>query len=125
MPAAPVSFLYRPGWRKVDAGDLKSPSGNGVRVRVPPWACTARFAAVGTRETRGISAVRARDAGMDVVYEGIRLTPAEIVEAVRALPARDLILDCEIISLTPDGRPQPFQVTARRFGRKLDLDRMR
>jgi (2R)-ethylmalonyl-CoA mutase len=28
-------------------------------------------------------AVRARDAGMDVVYEGIRLTPAEIVEAVR------------------------------------------
>jgi (2R)-ethylmalonyl-CoA mutase len=26
-------------------------------------------------------AVRARDAGMDVVYEGIRLTPAEIVAA--------------------------------------------
>src|SRR5712692_1315496 len=29
-------------------------------------------------------AVRARDAGMDVVYHGIRLTPAEIVEAARA-----------------------------------------
>jgi len=28
-------------------------------------------------------AVRARDAGMDVTYEGIRLTPAEIVEAAR------------------------------------------
>jgi ethylmalonyl-CoA mutase len=28
-------------------------------------------------------AARARDAGMDVVYEGIRLTPAEIVEAAR------------------------------------------
>ena len=28
-------------------------------------------------------AVRARDAGIDVVYEGIRLTPAEIVEAAR------------------------------------------
>ena len=28
-------------------------------------------------------AVRARDAGMEVVYEGIRLTPAEIVEAAR------------------------------------------
>ncbi len=28
-------------------------------------------------------AVRARDAGMDVVYEGIRLTPAEIVESAR------------------------------------------
>jgi DNA ligase 1 len=49
----------------------------------------------------------------------------EVVEAVRALPARDLILDGEVLSLTPDGRPQPFQVTARRFGRKLDLDRLR
>jgi (2R)-ethylmalonyl-CoA mutase len=28
-------------------------------------------------------AVRARDAGMDVTYDGIRLTPAEIVEAAR------------------------------------------
>jgi DNA ligase 1 len=49
----------------------------------------------------------------------------EIVEAVRALSGRDLILDGEIISLTPYGRPQPFQVTAKRFGRKLDLERMR
>jgi DNA ligase-1 len=49
----------------------------------------------------------------------------EIVEAIRALPGRDLILDGEVISLTPEGRPQPFQVTARRFGRKLDLERMR
>ncbi len=32
-------------------------------------------------------AVRARDAGMDVVYEGIRLTPAQIVEAARAQDA--------------------------------------
>jgi (2R)-ethylmalonyl-CoA mutase len=29
-------------------------------------------------------AVRARDIGMDVVYEGIRLTPAEIVDAAEA-----------------------------------------
>jgi (2R)-ethylmalonyl-CoA mutase len=28
-------------------------------------------------------AVRARDCGMDIAYEGIRLTPAEIVEAAR------------------------------------------
>jgi ethylmalonyl-CoA mutase len=32
-------------------------------------------------------AVRARDAGMQVVYEGIRLTPEEIVEAARAQKA--------------------------------------
>lgn len=49
----------------------------------------------------------------------------EIVEAVRALPARELILDGEIIALTAEGRPRPFQVTAQRFGRKLDLERMR
>ncbi len=42
-----------------------------------------------------------------------------------ALPGKEVILDGEIISLTPEGRPQPFQVTARRFGRKLDLQRMR
>ncbi len=49
----------------------------------------------------------------------------EIVEAVRALPASNFILDGEVIGLTIEGRPQPFQVTARRFGRKLDLDRVR
>jgi len=49
----------------------------------------------------------------------------EIVEAARTLPGGDLILDGEALCLAPDGRPQPFQVTARRFGRKLDLERMR
>ncbi len=49
----------------------------------------------------------------------------EVVEAVRALPARDLILDGEVLSMDLQGRPQPFQVTMRRFGRKLDVDRMR
>jgi DNA ligase-1 len=49
----------------------------------------------------------------------------EIVEAALQLPARDLILDGEVLSFTPEGRPQPFQVTMRRFGRKLDVERMR
>jgi DNA ligase-1 len=49
----------------------------------------------------------------------------EVIEAVLALPARDLILDGEVISFAADGHPQPFQVTARRFGRKVDLDRLR
>ena len=55
------------------------------------------------------------------------VTPAvpELVELTRALPARDLILDGEVISLQPDGRPQPFQITMRRFGRKLDVERLR
>jgi DNA ligase-1 len=49
----------------------------------------------------------------------------EIVEAVRSLPARELILDGEAIALRPDGTPHPFQVTMSRFGRKLDVARSR
>ncbi len=40
----------------------------------------------------------------------------EVVEAVLALPARELVLDGEAIALRPDGRPHAFQVTASRFG---------
>src|SRR6202167_316477 len=49
----------------------------------------------------------------------------EVVEAVRAIPAHELILDGEVVSFAPDGRPQPFQITMRRFGRKMDLQRLR
>ena len=48
----------------------------------------------------------------------------EVVEAVLALPAREVVLDGEAIALKPDGRPHPFQVTASRFGtRRADADR--
>jgi len=49
----------------------------------------------------------------------------EIVERVSALPARRLVLDGEAIALTPEGRPLPFQITMRRFGRRLDVARLR
>jgi ATP-dependent DNA ligase I len=49
----------------------------------------------------------------------------ELVEAVQALPARELVLDGEAIALRADGSPQPFQTTMRRFGRKLDVERLR
>ena len=49
----------------------------------------------------------------------------EVVEALRALPARELILDGEVIALATDGRPYPFQVTMRRFGRRLDVAALR
>ncbi|MGF2948730.1 ATP-dependent DNA ligase [Microbacterium alcoholitolerans] len=40
----------------------------------------------------------------------------EIVEIVRGLPAQDLILDGETLSLDEDGGPRPFQETMSRFG---------
>jgi DNA ligase-1 len=49
----------------------------------------------------------------------------ELVEAVRAVPAKQLIVDGEALALRRDGMPQPFQVTMRRFGRKLDVAAMR
>lgn len=49
----------------------------------------------------------------------------ETVELVRALPAREVILDGEAIALRADGAPLPFQVTMRRFGRRLDVEKMR
>jgi DNA ligase 1 len=49
----------------------------------------------------------------------------EIVEVARALPVNDVILDGEAIAFTHSGRPHPFQVTMRRFGRKLDVETMR
>jgi DNA ligase 1 len=45
----------------------------------------------------------------------------EVVEATLALPVRELIADGEAIALRPDGRPQPFQITASRFGRSVDV----
>ena len=49
----------------------------------------------------------------------------EVVDAARRAAAGRLILDGEAIALRPDGRPQPFQVTMRRFGRKLDVEAAR
>ncbi|RPJ52579.1 MAG: ATP-dependent DNA ligase, partial [Acidobacteria bacterium] len=49
----------------------------------------------------------------------------EIVEVARRLPGQEVILDGEVLALRPDGRPQPFQVTMQRFGRKLDVARLR
>ena len=49
----------------------------------------------------------------------------EVVSLVRAMPARQLILDGEVIALRPDGRPHAFQTTMSRFGRRIHDDRLR
>jgi len=55
------------------------------------------------------------------------VTPAvpEVVDAMRGLPTAGLILDGEVIALDAAGRPHPFQVTMRRFGRRLEVERLR
>ena len=49
----------------------------------------------------------------------------EIVDLVRTFPARTLILDGEAITVDAAGRPHPFQITMRRFGRKLNVEAVR
>jgi DNA ligase-1 len=48
----------------------------------------------------------------------------ELVTAVRALPGSEMILDGEVVALDSTGAPQPFQITMRRFGRRLDVERL-
>ncbi|HEV8017760.1 MAG TPA: ATP-dependent DNA ligase [Steroidobacteraceae bacterium] len=49
----------------------------------------------------------------------------EIVDLVRTFPARALILDGETIAVDAAGRPHPFQITMRRFGRRRNVAAMR
>jgi DNA ligase 1 len=45
----------------------------------------------------------------------------EVVAVARAAAAQTLVLDGEAIAVRADGTPEPFQITMRRFGRKLDV----
>jgi DNA ligase 1 len=49
----------------------------------------------------------------------------EIVEAAQNFPVRSIVLDGEVLAFRPDGLPYPFQMTMRRFGRKLDVHQIR
>jgi DNA ligase-1 len=49
----------------------------------------------------------------------------EVVELAKSLPASSLVLDGEILAMQNDGRPEPFQVTMRRFGRKDQTEELR
>jgi ATP-dependent DNA ligase I len=49
----------------------------------------------------------------------------EIVAMVRTFGASTLVLDGEAIAFDASGRPHPFQITMRRFGRKLNVETTR
>jgi DNA ligase-1 len=49
----------------------------------------------------------------------------EIVEAVRSFAPHTLVLDGEAIAFDAAGRPRPFQITMRRFGRKQNVEALR
>jgi DNA ligase-1 len=49
----------------------------------------------------------------------------EIVATVRGFTQHTLVLDGEAIAFDARGRPHPFQITMRRFGRKLNVEALR
>jgi DNA ligase-1 len=49
----------------------------------------------------------------------------ELIEMAQSLPVRSIVLDGEALALKEDGRPHPFQVSASRFGSRLDIERLR
>jgi DNA ligase-1 len=72
--------------------------------------------------------VHKRDDEVRVFTRNLREVTAavpEVVEAARAMPVATLMLDGEVIALRSDATPHPFQITMRRFGRKLDVERAR
>ena len=105
----------------------------------PMLAQTAADVAEALRELRGEAAFEWKMDGARIqvhkVSDEVRIytrslnevTDAlpEIVEAVRAFGAHTLMLDGEAIAFDCIGRPHPFQITMRRFGRKLNVEALR
>ena len=65
--------------------------------------------------------VRVYTRGLNEVTDAV----PEIVEQARSFSAHTLVLDGEAIVFDAAGRPRPFQITMRRFGRKLNVAELR
>jgi ATP-dependent DNA ligase I len=99
-------------------------------LATPADGIEAAFEKAGPADTGGLVAVewkldgariQVHRAGADVrvftrSLDEITARLPEVVALVRDLPASRLVLDGEVIALRPDGRPEPFQVTASRVG---------
>lgn len=48
----------------------------------------------------------------------------EVADACRAIRANEAIVEGEVIALTADGKPRPFQDVMRRFGREREIEKL-
>jgi DNA ligase-1 len=55
----------------------------------------------------------------------VTMAVPEVVDVLRRVSARTIVLDGEAIAMRSDQKPHPFQMTMKRFGRRLDVDRLR
>jgi ATP-dependent DNA ligase I len=84
----------------------------GALARISPAAVEFKLDGVRVQVHRRGDEVRVFTRTLDDVTARV----PEVVAAALALPADTLVLDGEAIALRPDGRPEPFQVTASRMG---------
>jgi ATP-dependent DNA ligase I len=80
--------------------------------RISPAAVEFKLDGVRVQVHRHGDEVRVFSRSLDDITERV----PELVAAARALPTDAVVLDGEAIALKPDGRPEPFQVTASRLG---------
>jgi DNA ligase-1 len=74
--------------------------------------------------------IQVHRAGQDVAVfsrqgQDVTASVPEIVEHVRALDVRDIVLDGEAIAFDAEGWPLPFQTTMQRFGRQSNVEALR
>ena len=74
--------------------------------------------------------VQVHKSGTDVAvfsrqHNDVSASVPEVVEAVAAMTASDLVLDGEVVAFDANGRPLPFQTTMRRFGRRQNVAALR
>jgi DNA ligase-1 len=98
-----------------------APSIEAALARVSPAAIEWKLDGARIQVHRSGQAVRVFTRSLDDVTDRV----PELVEAALALPAQTAVLDGETIALRSDGRPHPFQVTASRFGSRLEVERLR
>src|SRR5207244_1222302 len=91
-----------------DAAAARGPAPGGARRR--DGRCDRAGARIQVHRADGEVAIFTR------TLDDVTARLPEVVEAALALPARAVVFDGEAIALREDGRPQPFQVTASRFG---------
>jgi DNA ligase 1 len=86
-------------------------------ARTGPAAVEWKLDGIRVQVHRDGSAVSVFTRTLDDVTERV----PELVEIVSSLPVRQIVLDGEAIALGGNGRPLPFQQTASRIGRRLDV----
>ena len=83
-----------------------------------PAAVDAKLDGIRVQVHRRGDEIRAYSRSLDDITERL----PEVVAAVAALPARELIVDGEVLGVGADGRPLPFQVIASRTASRFDAD---